>query len=42
VEEKVGVIEPYKVCDLENISTLVTNLKPTDKLLADFTKMEIL
>ena len=42
VEEKVGVVEPYKVCDLENISTLVTNLKPTDKLLADFAKMEIL
>jgi DeoR/GlpR family transcriptional regulator of sugar metabolism len=38
IEEKLNHIENYKVCDLHEIDTLVTSLKPTDTRLQAFRK----
>ncbi len=42
VEEKIGVIEAYQVCNLNDIDTLITNLKPENSKLKDFNTIEVL
>jgi DeoR/GlpR family transcriptional regulator of sugar metabolism len=42
ITEKIGQIESYKICDIQEIDTLVCNLAPKAPILKDFNNLEIL
>lgn len=41
IEEKLEVVESYKVADIDAIDTLITNLKPTSKKLAPYFEKQL-
>lgn len=41
IQEKLHQVESYKVCDLDEIDTLITSLKPTDAMLKDFIRPKL-
>ncbi len=36
IDEKIGNVETYRICEMNQISTLATNLKPNHELLLPF------
>jgi DeoR/GlpR family transcriptional regulator of sugar metabolism len=42
ISEKIGVIEAYQICDCAEVSAIITNINPKDKLLSGFVGVEMI